>query len=152
MPRQFVVPQFIDVESKIFGPITMRQFVSILVAGFVEFVIYKLSDFVLFALMSVFVAILTFVFAFKKVQGLPFHFFLLNYVQRFKKPTVRVWDKSGDDAGISLQLKKEKEEPIIEDIRKSQVSGSHLAELSLIVDTGGVYKGENVLGKLNKKR
>ncbi|KKS92044.1 MAG: hypothetical protein UV69_C0039G0006, partial [Parcubacteria group bacterium GW2011_GWE2_43_12] len=32
--QQFVVPQFIDVEDKIIGPITVRQFIIIMVGGF----------------------------------------------------------------------------------------------------------------------
>ena len=43
--QQFTVPQFIDVEDKIIGPITTRQFV-IMLAGFTLIGIsYKLFDF-----------------------------------------------------------------------------------------------------------
>ena len=38
MPEKFVVPQFIDNEDKILGPITVRQFLILLVATFVIFI------------------------------------------------------------------------------------------------------------------
>jgi len=45
---QFVVPQFIDVEDKIFGPVTTRQFVILLIAGLIIFIAFKLADITLF--------------------------------------------------------------------------------------------------------
>ena len=39
---QFVVPQFIDVEDKILGPITTRQFAILMITALVMFIIYKL--------------------------------------------------------------------------------------------------------------
>ncbi|MBU0457919.1 PrgI family protein, partial [Patescibacteria group bacterium] len=72
-----VVPQFIDVESKIFGPITMRQFITVLVAVFLEFIIYKLSDFTLFLVLSAVVFPAAGAMAFMKIGGIPVpHFFL----------------------------------------------------------------------------
>ena len=47
MQDKFVVPQFIENEARVFGPITVRQFLIILFAGFLIFVAYKLSDFAL---------------------------------------------------------------------------------------------------------
>ena len=46
--QQFVVPQFIDVEDKVIGPVTVRQFLILLVGGGVLFIAYRLSDFTLF--------------------------------------------------------------------------------------------------------
>ena len=50
---QFVVPQFIDVEDKIFGPVTTRQFVILLVAGLVLFVASKLADLIIHILATI---------------------------------------------------------------------------------------------------
>lgn len=147
MPQQFVVPQFIDVESKIFGPITMRQFVILLVAALVEFIIFKLSDFTLFLILSVIVIMITVAIAFLKVNGSPMHEFLLSVILNFKRPNVRVWDKSLTDAEVSQFLTRPVEVVEAKLVRKTLVGGSRLAELSLIVDTGGVYHGEEGAGK-----
>ena len=42
--QKFIVPQFIDVESKIIGPITTRQFLIMLAGLILGFAAYKLSD------------------------------------------------------------------------------------------------------------
>ncbi len=151
MSQQFLVPQFIDVESKIFGPITMRQFITLLVAIFLEFIIYKLSDFSLFLVLSVFVLPAAVAMAFMKIGGIPVPHFLLNFIQSFKKPRVRVWDKSLTDDEIKQYLIKKP--VIIEGMKaasKEMLFGSRLAELSLVVDTGGVYRGEGMLEVKNQ--
>jgi hypothetical protein len=42
---QFKVPQFLDIEDKIFGPFTFRQFVYLVGGGGMCFVLYKLLGF-----------------------------------------------------------------------------------------------------------
>lgn len=79
--QQFVVPQFIDVEDKIFGPITTRQFVIMLVAGIIIFLAFRFGDFALFVFTLAVVGGIALLFAFVKVNGQQFHYFLLNLVQ-----------------------------------------------------------------------
>ena len=64
--QQFTVPQFIDVEPKIIGPITARQFLIFLGAALFIFLFYKLINFGTFILTSVLVFIIAVVFAFVK--------------------------------------------------------------------------------------
>lgn len=138
--QQFTVPQFIDVESKIIGPLTTRQFVIILSAAIIIAITYKLFDFSLFIANGAIILIIAIAFAFVKINGRPFHFFLLNAVQTLRRPRLRVWNNramevEGDEKvtvppiGYQPAVKK--------DYKKSR-----LAELALIVDTKGRYKGE----------
>ncbi len=90
--QQFTVPQFIDVESKIIGPITTRQFLIIIGAGVIIALSYKLFDFTLFLTITIVVVLIAAVFSFIKVKGRPFHFFILNLNQTIKKPGTRVWN------------------------------------------------------------
>src|SRR3989344_957109 len=106
--EQFVVPQFIDVEDKVIGPITVRQFIILLVgAGFI-FIAYKLSDFILFLIEFVVLASLTFSVAFIKVNGKPVHYLILNVIQTLRRPWVRVWQHRVS-LGEIKRLKKTKE-------------------------------------------
>ena len=144
---QFVVPQFIDVEDKIIGPVNTRQFIIMLAAAVIIFVEYKLSDFALFILECVLTGGLAIVLAFVKINGQPFHYFLLNIVQTFKRPKLKLWDKELSDKELRLiyevEKKQKKEgEPVGPPPVKKPVSSSRLSELSLVVDTGGVYQGE----------
>ncbi len=142
MPQQYTVPQFIDTEDKIFGPITARQFVILMVAGMTDFLLYKLLSFIPFLLIGVPFLILCGIIAFVRVNGQPFHFFILNIIQTFKKPHIRVWDKSFTDAELKEFIKHEA--PFVSHtfVRKARATSSKLQELTLIVNTGGVYKPE----------
>ncbi|RMD51919.1 PrgI family protein [Candidatus Parcubacteria bacterium] len=145
MPEQFVVPQFLDVESKIIGPITARQFIILLVTLMVEFLIYRifLNIFVVVGL-GVPVLGIGLIFAFAKVNGQPFHFILLSMIQTFRKPFVRVWDKTVDDGQLRESLKKkepQKKDP--EPARKKYIAPSRLSDIALVVNTGGAYNPEN---------
>lgn len=139
--NQFTVPQFIDVEDKIIGSVTARQFI-IMLAGFIlEAVYYRLFDFSLFVVVSIVNIIIFAVFAFAKINGRPFHFFVLNLLQTIKKPNLRVWNhyasKTGDEYTYEVPAPEAK--PIIPD---KGFTTSRLAELSLVVDTRGAYRGE----------
>lgn len=140
---KYVVPQFIDVEDKILGPITTRQFVILLVTGFFGFIAYKLFDFGLFLLIAIVLTILGGILAFMRVNGQPFHYFLLNLVQTFRKPGLRVWDKELDTFELQTLVKEPPPPPPKARIKKEALASTKLAELTLVVNTGGVYNPED---------
>ena len=142
MPERFSVPQFIDVEDKIFGPITVRQFLIILVTTLLMFLAYKLFDFTLFLIVAITEAAIGGVIAFIKVNGMPFHFFLLNVLQTFRRPHLRVWNKDLDNAEVKSLMNIKPIPPPPARIRKAPLAATRLAELTLIVNTGGVYNPE----------
>jgi hypothetical protein len=141
--QQFTIPQFIDVEDKIIGPITVRQFI-IMLSGFLLIAIsYKLFDFSLFVTVTVIIFGLSAVFSFAKINGRPFHLFILNIIQTLKRPKIRVWTNGNKQYGDSYAVNEKeiiKKVPALEE--KNQPSLSRLTELSLIVDTKGEYGGE----------
>ncbi|MFA5413171.1 MAG: PrgI family protein [Patescibacteria group bacterium] len=140
--QQFVIPQFIDVEDKIIGPITTRQFIILLGVTIILFIAYKLLTFLYFLAFGIPVFGLGIVLAFIKVNGQPFHFFLLNLIQTMRRPKLRVWNKESTADELRQYLKKEEVKIIPPRPVKERMVATKLAELSLIVNTGGVYKGE----------
>jgi hypothetical protein len=139
--QQFTVPQFIDIESKIIGPITTRQFVIFLGSALVIGISYRLFDFALFLTIAIIVFIIATLFAFVKVNGRPFHFFLLNATQTLRRPRLRVWNNN------TIMNNKEKNIDVVTKIErkpepKEYYKKSRLAEVALIVDTKGRYRGE----------
>jgi hypothetical protein len=138
--QQFTVPQFIDVENQIIGPITTRQFMIFLAGAIIIAASYKLFDFSLFVTIAVIVFILAASFAFVKINGRPFHFFILNLVQTLRRPGLRVWDNRAAAPSAEVQL------PVVPSGYQAAppkfYKKSRLAELALIVDTQGRYKGE----------
>jgi hypothetical protein len=138
---QFTVPQFIEVEDKIIGPITVRQFIIMLVTALLIALCYKIFDFSLFIVMGLFLFSIGSIFAFVKINGAPFHFFVLNLIETLKKPRLRIWYK--DDTlrtGIEFDALPVLTPAIASNRKYSQ---SRLNELSLIVDTQGSYQGES---------
>ena len=137
---QFTVPQFIDVEDKIFGPITVRQFIIMLVTALLIAVCYRVFDFSLFIVLGLFLFAIGSTFAFVKINGTAFHFFVLNLIQTLKKPRLRIWHKD-DTLTQGLELDK-LHHTVARVASNRQYSSSRLNELSLIVDTQGSYQGE----------
>jgi hypothetical protein len=146
--QQFTVPQFIDVEDKIIGPITTRQFVILLGAFVFIAIFYRIFDFSLFATVSLIFLGIAGTFAFGKINGRPFHFFVLNLIQTMKKAKFRIWNNQLKK--FELDFVVHPEESGLTAVPK-KISGSRLAELSLIVDTSGNYRGEIQGNKTNIK-
>lgn len=143
MPGQFIVPQFIDKEDRIIGPITVRQFLICLGGAGVLFVEYKLLAMAYFIIAALFTIALAGTFGFLKVNGQPFHFFFLNFLQTQIRPKLRVWNKN-----LSLQELRGTQKVLglakVEIVKpKPRPSSSRLRDLALTVNTGGVYKPED---------
>ncbi|MDD5040015.1 MAG: PrgI family protein [Patescibacteria group bacterium] len=136
--QQFVVPQFLDVEGKIIGPLTVRQFLIFLVGAGLIFIVFKLATFWMAAIEGIMIFALTGVFAFLKINGRPFHYFLLNMLQTARRPILKTWNKE-----IVIQrIKEEKQEKPKPPVPKKKLTLSRLNQLSLVVDTGGAYNEE----------
>lgn len=142
--NQFIVPQFLDVEPRIIGPITLRQFIIMVGVILAEFIIFRLFlSLIAMIAVGVPVAAIGTAFAFGKVNGQPLHFIVLNVIQTLKKPGRRCWDKTLTDNDLRVYLKKDTPPPVVAKARKAPLESSRLAELTLMVNTGGVYKGED---------
>ena len=138
---QFVVPQFIEVEDKIFGPITTRQFIILLVAGLILFIVFKLADTVLFIFLALFIGGLAAIIAFVKINGQAFHYFVLNIIQTMRRPSRRIWYKSYTKNELLESIKSGKVEVVEVAKVVPKMSYNRIRDLSLIVNTGGYYSG-----------
>lgn len=145
---QFVVPQFLDVEPKILGPITLRQFLIMVAVIVLEFLVYRIFlNLISMLAVGVPIAAIGAAFAFGKVNGQPFHFIVLNVIQTAKKPRRRVWDKTLSDGDLQIYLKKVEVPKVPDKVHKAPLESSRLSELTLIVNTGGVYRGDDGGGR-----
>lgn len=140
--RQFVVPQFIDVEDKIFGPITTRQFLIVLVAGLILFICFKLADITLFIFLAAVIGGAALVLAFVKINGQAFHYFLLNIVQTLRRPSLRIWNKLYTDKQLQEYIKMSNVAVAEAPAPIQRISYNRIRDLSLIVNTGGYFKPE----------
>jgi len=143
MPQQFVVPQFIDVEDKIIGPITTRQFLIIMATTMILFVMYKILRFLYFVLTGLPIVGIAATFAFARVNGAPFHMFFLNILQTMRRPKTRVWYKEMNDAELRASLAAAPIAPPKAEAPKEEIVSSRLQELTLVANTGGVYNPDD---------
>lgn len=139
---QFTVPQFIDVEDKIFGPVTTRQFIIVLAGGLLLFIAYRLADFVLFIFLLILIGGLTLVTAFVKINGQAFHYFLLNVVQTVRRPSRRVWNKIYTTSELKEILEQRESVDVVEKVVVKKAAHTKIRDLSLLVNTGGYYKSD----------
>ena len=142
MPDQFTVPQFIDSEDHIFGVVTARQFIILMVTGLLGFAFFKILRFVPFILVVIPLVMMGGTLAFLRVNGQAFHYFILNFLQTMKKPKLRVWQKIYRDADLRQFISQTLPPRAPVFVHKAPLSSSRLSELTLVVNTGGVYVPE----------
>jgi len=146
--EQIVVPQFLDVEDTVIGKITIRQFVEMLVGGLLVFLFYRAFRFPVFLVLATITVGITAVIAFVRVNGQPFHFFMLNFIATLTNPNLKVWRRKVSTADVKKSLSGEEPIKIVSTTAPVRtVSASRLSELALIVDTGGLYHGESTNDK-----
>lgn len=88
---QFKVPQFIDVEDKLFGPFTFRQFVYIIGGGGMAFVVYKILPLWIGIFLIIPIVLLTLLLVFYKINTKPFIFYLEAAVNYFISSKLYIW-------------------------------------------------------------
>lgn len=140
---QFIVPQFIDTEVKIMGPVGPKQFIILIVTALLLFISYKLADFTLFVIEALIIVSLGITLAFLKVNGQPFYFFLLNVGHSLRNPGLRIWKKELIPVVEAKAAKTEEKEKKVAQEWHAPLSTSKLSQLALQVDTGGRYEEEN---------
>ena len=111
---RFQVPQFIEVESKIFGPLTLKQFIYLAGGGGMIFMLKMLLPFWLTIIFAVPIGALAFALAFYKVNNRPF-IKLVEDAARFSAGSrVYIWKKTEPKKKKELEeAKKAKERPEI---------------------------------------
>ena len=116
---RYEVPQFIEIEDKIFGPLTWRQFLYLGGGLGMAVVIFLTLPFIIFAIIGVPLALLAGALSFYPINNRPFSFFLEAivayisgerlYLWRNKKEvTYKVSSEEAEHAGESQPLMRTK--------------------------------------------
>jgi hypothetical protein len=101
----FSVPQYIDVEDKVAGPLTARQLLWMIGMGAVLLVLWNIFDRAAFFIASVPVVLVFVAFAFYRPYNQPLIVFVRNAVLFMVRPKVYVWNRSS--APVSRRPAKE---------------------------------------------
>jgi len=104
---RFQVPQFIEVESKIFGPLTLKQFIFLAGGGGIIFILYAILPFWLMIIFGIPFGILAFALAFYKVNEQPFIKVMESAFNFLLSAKIYVWKKTPPEKKIVKEIKKE---------------------------------------------
>ena len=108
---RFEVPQFIEVEDKIIGPFTWRQFIYLAGGGGAAAILFFTLPFFLFALIGVPIMILAGFLAFHRVNNRPFSNFLESGFNYFTKNKLYLWRKRDEEVITQSEPEPAEESP-----------------------------------------
>lgn len=132
---QYKVPQKIDLEDKIIGPLTLVQFMYLMAGGMIFYIAMNISTATLI-LIGLPVAVLALALAFLKIQDQPFSRFLLAMIMYVVRPKERFWQKDLAREQFSSEVSTfKKEEKKEEKFEARKVEKSQLEELARALDT-----------------
>lgn len=125
---RFQVPQFIEVEDKIFGPLTVKQFIYLAGGAGLCFIIYTYLPFYLAILAIIPVATLAVALALYKVNNRAFIFVIEAAFKYLLANKLYIWKKTD----IKIETRKiEKEAPAV---YVPRLSDSKLKDLTWSLD------------------
>jgi hypothetical protein len=135
---KFQVPQFIEVEDKIFGPLTLKQFIYLCGGGGLCVIFYLVMPFYLAILFILPVAAFSLALAFYKINNKPFIFVLEAAAKYLISDHLYVWRRVERPATPAESA--EANAPTDDAGILSRMGNSKLKEMSWSLDT----KGENI--------
>lgn len=137
--QQIQVPQFIDVEDKIFGPLTLKQFLYFIGTGVVAFFLYHLFVRILglpvgfFMIFGAILLGLAVALAFVRINDRPFIFTLLSAARFYSGSQLYLWKQEKKKA--TPQSRAEKLDPkVVALVKDPKLSASRLKELAWSLD------------------
>ena len=130
---QYQVPQYIDVEDRIIGPLTLKQFLYLAFAGAVLFILWFLVNFFIWTALAVPIIALAAAFAFLKINDRPFAYFFLAAINYYIKPRLFIF--SSVPSEVKRPLPEKPAEAIAPKPAEEKITRSRLKELALNLDT-----------------
>ncbi len=100
---RFQVPQFIETESKIVGPFTLKQFLYLAAGAVIIFILQYVLSFTFLIIIGIPIALLAAALAFYKVDGVPFPQYLLMALSFLTGTKKYVFSKDEGYQGVPPQ-------------------------------------------------
>src|SRR3989344_5659830 len=129
---RFQVPQFIEVEDKIFGPLTLKQFIYLAGGAGLSFVIYQsLGSLVLAFLPIVIIMSFSSALAFYRINNKPFIFVVEAAFKYYFSHKLYIWKKGENAKALS---KSDSEAKQYASVMVPKISDSKLKDLTWSLD------------------
>ncbi len=127
---RYQVPQFIEIEDKIIGPLTIKQFIYVVGGVGMAFIVYTYLPFYIALLLIAGIIPLSLALAFYKVNNKPFIDFLESAFLFYTKQNLYIWKKE-EKSPVKSSTSTTTEPP---QVYVPRLSDSKLKELSWTLD------------------
>lgn len=127
----FNVPQFIDIEDRIVGPLTAKQLGWLALGGVVLLVLYNLLDTSAFAIACIIVGLIFGALAFYRPYNVSLISFIGSSVSFVFRPRVYIWKRNAESEAPVKKIA-EKSKPAAE---KKKLDSRKIEEISKMLDS-----------------
>ena len=130
---QFKVPQFLDIEDKLFGPFTFKQFTYLTGGAGICFVLYKAVGFLWGILPILVIAGFSLALAFYRPNNKPFINMVESMIKYLMQGKLYVWKKEkvlvgGNDREVKVA------DPSVATYQEARLTGNKLKDLAWSLD------------------
>jgi len=132
---QFKVPQKIDIEDRILGPLTMIQIVYTAVGAGAGYIILSAISGIVGWIFALPIFLLTFFVVFVKINGQSFGLFLRNLATYMSNPKTRLWRKG--DNNIRVEIYHPQITKAADSYANKHYSRADIEKLANIIDSRG---------------
>lgn len=145
------VPQYIDVEDKIVGPLTAKQLGWVVALGVIIMIMWSMLPKVLVFIIGLPLSIIFIALAFFKPYGQPLGSFVIFGIMYFFKPKVYFWRRT-PQKDIRMP---QKNDAAVETAVQKNIDQESLKDLAQLLDSEGMRYNEgveNILKKMPSKK
>ncbi len=125
------VPQFIDIEDRIVGPLTFKQIGWLALGGVILIVVWNLLEFSAFIIVAFIIAAIFSALAFYKPYNQPLITFIMYSFVYLFRPKLYVWRK---DVGFVLKVQPKKPRRETGPKRTKKISSEKIESISRTLD------------------
>ena len=140
------VPQYIDIEDKIVGPLTAKQLGWLIAMGIILIIMWSTLSKPMFFILGIPTALLFIALAFYKPYGVPMGNFIIFGIMYFFRPKIYFWKRTSQKEVHVVQ----KNKVVENNYKNKKLTAESIRELSQLLDSEGHHYNEG-LEKILKK-
>jgi len=140
---QYKVPQDVETEDKILGPLSIKQFIYVIIGLLWAFLMWRVFSFSIIVAIAFALPVTGFflLLGFGRREGVPFEDYVVAFIRFLIVPRKRIWIK--DDTKEQMVRESPKSLQTTGSAKK-EVSVGQLKQLATIIDTRGNFKDPSV--------
>jgi hypothetical protein len=119
---QYALPQFTDVEDKLLGPLTLKQFLAMLATGGIVLFFWSILGFsAIFFLFALPVTLIGLIITFAKFNGRQFFSYVGPLINFVSGPKVMIYRREGIPVALSQKKEESKKTEAVQDVSQNRV-------------------------------